>query len=167
MEKLIEQNLLENTIKNKEDLKEFVRKIQSQIKLYEKKLYDKDLVSEENLNKIKLWRSKLYEIINKHSELPNEEEENEEDKKGLDTLGFLYKQIDLAVRNQNILENSTLKLLGLNYTSAELEELILQTGKKFENNKNLENYENRKLMFALFLFLAVCVGILIDKLKRR
>lgn len=167
MEKLIEENLSGNEIKSKDDLKEFVKKIQSQIKLYEKKLYDKTMVSEENLSKIKIWRARLYDIINKNSDLPDLSVNDQEEVEGINTLHLLNKQLDLADANQSILEKSSLKLIGLNYSSAEIEKLIYQAGKKLESGVATEIAENRRLIFALVSFIVICIGILIDKFRSK
>lgn len=165
MDKRIEEALAEPHIESQIELKKFVKQVQSQINEYERILYAKELVIPETSQKIKVWRSRLLQIIRENKELPEETYEDPEEKDGIEALKLLNRQLSLAESNQKSLEKSTLKLIGLDYTSNDIEKTILETRKKFESSVNMERSENRNLLIAFTLFITVCIAILIDKVR--
>lgn len=167
MDKKIEEALAKPQIESQIDLKKFVKQIQSQISVYERTLYAKELVIPETTKKIKVWRSRLLEVIRENKELPEEAHEDPEEKEGIETLKMLNRQLSLADSNQKSLEKSTLKLMGLDYTSGDIEKAILGTRKKFENRLKMDRSENRNLLIAFVLFITVCIAIVIDKIRFR
>ncbi len=128
-------------------------------------LYQEDAFDKESLNQVKRWRVSLFKIAKDNKELPINEDKEEKD--GLDALKMLNKQVDLADTNQKILSKSTLKVLSLNYSSKELESVILETTKKIEKSVSREHLEHRKLMIMLLIFISVCFAILCDKIYVR
>lgn len=162
MDKAIEKSLEKSEFSTQGELKSFVSEVQSKIAVFEKSLYEQDKVTPENLKKVKVWRSKLLQIIKGNKELPVVETETE--KSGLETLKILNRQINIADTNQKILDKSTLKILSLDYSSGELENMIKETTKKFEQNINKEKQEDRKLIFVFILFVGICLSIIFDKI---
>lgn len=162
MDRAIDDELRNAKFNSQDELKSFIRKIQSKIALYEKRSYLNESYTEKTASKIQVWRNKIQKIINSNREI--EETEND-DKAGLHILKLLNKQISISDTNQNILEKSTLKLLGLNYSIADIEKIIQETGKRFEQGINIENSEIRNIKIALCIFVFVCLGIIIDKFR--
>lgn len=165
MERRIDEALENPKIGSQADLKDFIKNIQSKIVIYEKNLYEKELYNPETAKKIRGWRLSILRIIKENKQLPEEKEDNTQEKAGVETLKLLNKQISLADTNQKILEKSTLKLLQLDYTLSELDKIIFETGKKFEDTVKTETFENRRLTVAIVIFVTVCIGILIDKIR--
>lgn len=163
MDQIIEKKLNNPQIKSQEEMKTFVSDVQSKISLFEKEIYGKENVNEEALKKIKTWRSRLLEIIKNNKELPLEE--NDEDKEGLDTLKLLNRQLEHADLNQQILSKSTLKIASLDYSTDELDKIILETRKKIENNLKREEIEYRRLILAFLFLVVICIAIIIDKFR--
>lgn len=151
-------------IRSQSDLKRFVTEVQSKITTFEKQIY-----GEENdpglIKKIKGWRQRLLEIIKNNRELP--ENEDPEEKKGIDTLKLLNKQINDAELNQQILAKSTLKLASLDLSAGDLDKVIIETRNKMEQNLKREKIEYRKLLIVFFAFLCICIGIFIDKYRMK
>ena len=162
MDKFIEKSLEKDEFATQNELKSFITDLQSKITVYEKKLYEEDAITSENLKKIKTWRSKILQIIKSNKELP--ETETIQEKDGLDTLKLLNRQIELADTNQKILDKSTLKILSLDYSSSELENMIQETTKKFEKSINKEKQEDRRLILVFILFIGICLSIIFDKI---
>ena len=162
MDKFIEKSLEKDEFATQNELKSFITDLQSKITVYEKKFYEEDAITSENLKKIKTWRSKILQIIKSNKELP--ETETIQEKDGLDTLKLLNRQIELADTNQKILDKSTLKILSLDYSSSELENMIQETTKKFEKSINKEKQEDRRLILVFILFIGICLSIIFDKI---
>lgn len=168
MDRRIEEALENPQVKSQTELKIFIKKIQSQLSIYEKELYDKELINEETSKRIKAWRSKLLHIIRENKQLPDiTEEATEGEKSGMNTLKLMNRQLSLADTNQKTLEKSTLKLLQLDYSLNEIDKIILETGKKFENSVKIEERENIRLIISIIIFITVCIGIIIDKIRSK
>lgn len=162
MESKIEENLKNPNISSQQDLKAFVKNMQAKIMAYEMASYDK----EENCSqKIKNWRSRLMEIIKQYKELPENTIEDSQDIEGIETLKMLNKQLGLADSNQRILDKSTLKLIGLDYSSNDIEKAIVSTRKKLENSRKKEKEERRRLFYSFIFFIGVCLYIIVDKIR--
>lgn len=162
MEKSIE-NMLDNPeIRSQNDLKQFISEVQSKITIFEKQIYGEE-TDPVLIKKIKGWRQRLLEIVKNNRELP--ENENSEEKKGIDALKLLNKQINNAELNQQILIKSTLKLASLDLSTGELDKVIVETRKKIEQNIKREKIEYRRLLLVFFIFLCICFIILIDKYR--
>jgi len=127
-------------------------------------LEKEQIMSEEvDGDEVEKWKKKLRGLIEEKRELP-EKDENEE---GYEALRILQRQISLADTNQQALDGGTLKLINLGSTCEEIEVSMKEAGKKMYNWKRKERKENRNLMMAFGLFLAVCLYILVDRLRMR
>lgn len=161
MESFIEKKLRNPEVRSQEDLKRLVMDVQSKITLFEKQAYDKDKVTADVLKKIKSWRTRLLAIVRGYNGLPAKEDP--EDQKGLETLRLLNKQLEHADVNRKLLDKSTLKVASLDFSTDELETVIVETRKKFEANLKREEVDYRRIVLAFIVFLGVCFGILFDK----
>lgn len=162
MDKEIEEHLQNPTFSSQQDLKTFTKKLQTKILLFEQQNYDAE---DENDSRIKMWRSKLLEIIKQNKELPEENIEDSNEKEGIETLRLLNRQLNLADSNQKILCKSSLKLVGLDYSSSDIEKAIIDTRKKLENSKRREKDERKRLFYSFVFFIAVCIYIIADKIR--
>lgn len=165
MDKVIEKSLEKKDFATEAEMKAFISEMQSKITTYEKILYEQDKVDAKHLKMIKVWRSKLLQILKESKELPITE--NAEEKEGFEALKLMNKQVDLADTNQKILDKSTLKVLSLDYSSKELENAILETTKKFEKSFSKERSEGRRLIAMFIVFIGVCLSIIFDKIYMR
>ena len=165
MEKEIEESLKCPNVNSQSELKLFVKKMQSKTAKFEQQLYENG-ISDDSISKIKKWRRRIIEIINENKELPEENIETEKEKAGIDTLKLLNRQLNLADTNQMILQKSTLKLIGLDYSTSEIENQISKTKKNFENSMQKELQERKNLIKAFVLFIIICIIIIADKMGR-
>lgn len=163
MEAYIEKKLSEPDAKTQEETRKFVQDLQSKITLYEKNIYDRGDLSSAALKKIKGWRARLLEISRANKEPPAREDAEEHE--GLETLRLLNRQLDHADLNKKILDKSTLKLASLDFSTDELDKVIVETRRKFETGLRREQQEYRRLILVFLLFLCLCAGIALDKLR--
>lgn len=164
MESAIEKLLTCPEINTQEELRRFVADVQSKITIFEKQIYERGDADPAVLKRIRSWRTKLLEIIKNNKELP--EQEDPEEKAGMQTLKLLNRQIDFADTNQRILDKSSLKLVSLDISSDQLDKAMVETRKKLENGLKTEDMEYRRLVIAFIIYIIICIGILIDKLTR-
>lgn len=164
MESAIEKLLTGPEINTQEELRRFVADVQSKITIFEKQIYERGDADPAVLKRIRSWRTKLLEIIKNNKELP--EQEDPEEKAGMQTLKLLNRQIDFADTNQRILDKSSLKLVSLDISSDQLDKAMVETRKKLENGLKTEDMEYRRLVIAFIIYIIICIGILIDKLTR-
>ncbi|KAM0679631.1 hypothetical protein GINT2_002263 [Glugoides intestinalis] len=165
MESFIEKSLENPEINSQEELKRFIKDLQSKITLFEKQVYEKDAIDQTILKKIRNWRTKLLQIVKENKELP--EVINEDETAGMEVLKMLSKQIECADTNQKILVKSTLKLASLDLSTSDLDKVIVETRKKFESGAKREQIEYKKLLVAFIVFLGICLGILLDKIRMK
>ncbi|KAH9410716.1 hypothetical protein HK407_12g18480 [Ordospora pajunii] len=161
MDDHINKELSRSDFSSLEDLKEHIRSVQVMVSKYEKQMYESDSYNDSCRNKIREWRNRLYQIAqenkNAHESLDNVDELEK-------TARLVHRQISKADTNQNVLDKSTLKLMGLNYTSKDIENALAETKKKMKKNKQQERVEVLLLTGAFVLFVCVCILILFDKL---
>lgn len=165
MESFIEKSLEKPEINSQEELKRFISSLQSKITVFEKQVYEKDAIDQEILKKIRSWRARLLQIVKENKELP--EVVNPEETAGMEVLKMLNKQIECADTNQKILAKSTLKLASLDLSTTDLDKIIIETRKKFESDAKREQIEYKKLLIAFIVFLGICFGILLDKIRMK
>lgn len=157
-----------------ETIKSFFTYIQSKITSYEKLLYDREAVDDMSLKKIKVWRSRLIFLVKQLNERKSEQknlvddhlnnqEQSLEEKKGIETLRMLNKQIETADTNKTILDKSTLKLLSLDYSADELKKAMEDARKKIDLGLSKEKQEVRSLFISLLILICVSLLILSDK----
>ena len=163
MDKHIEQALERTEFNTQGELDSFIKETQVKIAKYEKLLYLEDGFDKEKLEKVKKWRVKLFRPAKQNKELPVKEDK--EEKEGLEALKMLNRQVDLADKNQKILNKSTLKVLSLNYSSKELENAIVETSKMIEKSMSKEKQEERRMILMFLVFIGVCLVILLDKIQ--
>lgn len=166
MDRQVEEKLRRPEINTQAELKKFVRETQALIAAYEQELYAQEGVSPETQAAVKHWRARMFAIIREHKDLPETlgaSAPADESDDGIQTLKLLNRQLGLADTNQRLLEKSTLKLVGLDYTNGDIEKAIVETRKKIRHGKSKERRERRNLLFGFLFLVAVCLYIIVDK----
>ncbi|KAM0676822.1 hypothetical protein BDAP_002563 [Binucleata daphniae] len=80
-----------------------------------------------------------------------------------ETVRLVSREVLKTNKHIMMLEKSTLKLKGLNYTSKDLEKEIEETKKLMEKDRLQERKEFYYIKAAIAVFVSVCVLILLDK----
>lgn len=160
MQNVIEKELEKNEFKSEEDLSIFINRIRHLISEYEQDLYDKGTYTRQNQLLVKTWRSKLYNLFQKRdsfvaqSDIPDVLES---------TVNILNRQIKKIDSNTALLNKGTVKLMGLEYTNTDIDKELVQTRNKIIEAKNIEKREVYLMYFAFYIFLGVCLTLLLDK----
>lgn len=160
METEIEKELMRTEFESQQDLKVFTTKLQVKIQEYEQMLYDEENFTEAERQKIKRWRQKLYDLVRANNIVKEEDDACNELEK---TVKVVHRQIQKADTNQALLDSSTLKLMGLNYSNADIEKIVEETKKRIQRNKSKEKQEINFIIGAFIIFICVCLLILFDK----
>lgn len=156
-EEEIENKLINPNIKDQVALREFLKNIRFQMKEYERKYG----ISESNVDRMKRWQSRVFMIIKKHRDVP--EEITESSREGFEILKLMDRQLQQAETNQKLLEKTTLKLIGLDYSFSDIEKAMNETKKKIELSKTAGKREKRRVFYAFVFFIMVCFYIVFDK----
>jgi len=164
MENKINEELTKIRFTSQDELKRYTSSVQMLIQDYEQYLYEMNNYDKFEQNKIKQWRNKLYQIIQENKDIP-ERMENFDELEG--TVKVIHRQVKKADINQQLLDKSTLKLMGLNYTSGDVEKALIDTKKKIKENQKKERNEIFLIMIAFIIFIFVCFLILFDKFVSR
>lgn len=162
----IERRLENPRVGSRDELRSFIRETQSLIGEYERQHYgDAD---PRVAGRIGRWRRRILEIIREKKQLGGAEDETTEElsKDGIDTLRLLNRQLQQAESNQQILERSTLKLIGLDYSCGDIEGAIVETRRKMQQGLGKERKERRNILIAFIFFAGVCFYILFDRIVR-
>ncbi|KAI5150026.1 hypothetical protein ENBRE01_1254 [Enteropsectra breve] len=164
MENTIEDFLERQNFTTNEELKEFSRQANKLIAEYEKHACVLEDPDEHTSDKIKAWRKRVFQIIkeNKKIDQPVDDSKGGE---GIETLRLINRQMQHAEKNQALLDKSTLKLIGLDYTCDDIAKAVKETSKKIGKRNIIEQKERRNLTLAFGLFIMICVFILIDKIR--
>lgn len=160
MEKKINTELSRTEFSSQEDLRKHASLVQAMIREYEKNLYEKGEYDDSSKSRVKDWRDKLYKITQEHKDVSESAETLDELE---NTVKLVHRQIGKADANQQILGKSTLKLMGLNYTSNDIEKALADTRRKLRENQKKERTEGFLVLVALLVFMLVCILILFDK----
>ncbi|AFN84156.1 hypothetical protein EROM_111750 [Encephalitozoon romaleae SJ-2008] len=160
MEKKINTELSRTEFSSQEDLRRHASFVQTMIRDYEKNLYEKGEYDDSSKSRVKDWRDRLYKITQEHKDT-SEGAENLDELEN--TVKLVHRQIGKADTNQQILGKSTLKLMGLNYTSNDIEKVLVDTRRKIKESQRQERTEGFLVLAALLVFMLVCILILFDK----
>ncbi|CAD26096.1 hypothetical protein [Encephalitozoon cuniculi GB-M1] len=160
MEEKINTELSRTEFSSQEDLKKHVLFVQAMIRDYEKHLYEEGRYDDPSKSNVRHWRDKLYRTVQEHRDI-SESAENLDELEN--TARLVHRQIGKADANQQILDRSTLKLMGLNYTSNDIEKALTDTRNKLKENQKQERFETLLVLIALLVFILICVLILFDK----
>ncbi|AFM99448.1 hypothetical protein KMI_09g15230 [Encephalitozoon hellem] len=160
MEEKINTELSRTEFSSQEDLKKHISLVQAMVRDYEKDLYEKGKYDDSAKSKVRDWRDKLYKVAQEHKDI-SENAENLDELES--TVKLVHRQIGKADTNQQILGKSTLKLMGLNYTSSDIEKALVDTRRKLKENQRQERTEVFLVLAALLIFILVCMLILFDK----
>lgn len=79
------------------------------------------------------------------------------------TVNILNRQIKKIDSNTALLNKGTVKLMGLEYTNTDVDKELVQTRNKIIEAKNIEKREVYLMYFAFYIFLGVCLTLLLDK----
>lgn len=164
MEEKINKEVLRAEFGTQEDLRKHMSSVQAMIRDYEKHLYEEGRYDGASKAKIKHWRDKLYRTAQEHKDI-SEASENLDELEG--TVRMVHRQIGKADANQQVLDKSTLKLMGLDYTSGDIEKALGDTRAKVKENQRQERTEVIMVLGALLVFVCVCIVILFDKFVSR
>lgn len=157
-EKMIEDKFNNCEIHDQEDLREFIEKIKGFLREYE---CDYGM-ERENMKKINEWQRRLFRIIRENKNVPEEIEKSE--KEGIEVVKMVNRQIQQAGANQKLLETTTLKLIGLDYSCDDIEKAIEETNNKINISKLNEKNERIKIRIAFSVFVFVCFYIILDRI---
>ncbi|KAK1348148.1 hypothetical protein CWI37_0220p0010 [Hamiltosporidium tvaerminnensis] len=163
----IDNLLVQKKFKNEKDLKEYALNIRRSIQDYEIFLYENDKYSNQEEEKIKEMRKRLSEYITittKNIKNTPKEEIKEEHKEIFETVKLVARQVTKADVNTQLLEKSTLKLKGLNYSNKEIEREIQNTRNNILRSKKEERKEIICLIIGFLVFIGVCFYIILDRL---
>lgn len=145
------------------DLRSFVADVKQKIVAYERSLLEGGTYDEDADMRVNKWRKRMVQIISenrkkvarvgggKHNDI-------------FETFKLVSRQIDKADINLQLLDKSTLKLVGLDYSSKDIENEINKTKSILAKNRYEEVKEVRMLYLGLAVLLVVCLLILLDKL---
>ncbi|KAM0671835.1 hypothetical protein CWI42_121740 [Ordospora colligata] len=161
MDEEINRKIMRSNFSSPEELKEHIRLVQAMVSEYEKKMYETYNYDDKCRTKIREWRNKLYQMAHENKITQESSDNIDELEK---TARLVHRQIGKADTNQSVLDKSTLKLMGLNYTSKDIENALVETKEKMKKNRKQERAEVFLLTGAFVLFVCVCILILFDKL---
>ncbi|KAM0686979.1 hypothetical protein COBT_001789 [Conglomerata obtusa] len=155
------------------EIKSHLNKAYTLIHNYELELYEKEMYTDNEIQKIKQWRSTLIKNANRlKTQIYNSKTTNDEVIPKRDDLNDLEETVRLVSReicktdkNISLLERSTLKLKGINYTSKDLEREISETRKMMLKEKLQEQKEVFLIKIAILIFMIVCLIIIFDIVK--
>lgn len=87
-----------------------------------------------------------------------------EDRQLADTLALLLSQVDAADQNIALLEESSVKLRGLAYTSKALEREVRTAREMVLRSRESERRESRRVWIGLAVFVCVCCYIVVMRM---
>lgn len=165
MDQKIEERLAHPDTSSQGSLRGFVKDVQALIGDYEQQLYEDGEADPAGLARVKRWRARCLAIVRANKTQPAENKGFDE--AGVETLKLVHRQIQFADTNQRLLDRGTLKLVGLDYSCGDIEKAIAETRKKVQAGKSKERREKRNLLLGFIFFVAVCLFIVVDKLRMR
>ncbi|KAM0676067.1 hypothetical protein GVAV_000028 [Gurleya vavrai] len=176
LEKNIINSLKVPFFETENELKNHLKNTRDMIANYELFLYEIEAYDDEEIEKITKWRRTLAINANtvKNSILKNVKEQfnsksaNRDDINDLEeTVRLVSREINKADQNISILQKSTIKLKGINYTSKDLEKEIEETRRMIQKDKNMERKEILRIKMAICIFIFVCFAIFVDIIRSK
>lgn len=156
----IEKALERRDFGSQDELREFVGSVQRLIRKHEQHLYEVDEFTAAEQNRIREWRNRLHQIFQECRGIPEKSEHSDELEK---TARVAHRQVRKADANQQVLDKSTLKLMGLNYTNGDIEKALQDARKRIRENKQREKTEVFLIFAAFGIFASICLLVLFDK----
>lgn len=159
------EKMLENPprLENEADFRSFIVKIKKKIVSYEKSLMEEGSYNRETELLVNVWRGKILSIISDNKRTYRGNQISEKHKDVLETVKIASRQIEKADTNLNLLDNSTLKLVGLNYSSKDIENELNKTRDILAKSKADERRERFMVYLGALILLFVSLIILVDK----
>lgn len=157
--------MLENSpvLETESDLRSFLNKVKKHILAYEQALVEKEMYTRDTELLVNKWRTKILSIISQSQRTYGSSQVPEKHKDILETVKIASRQVEKANLNLSSLDNSTLKLVGLNYSSKDIENEITKTREILAKNKYDERKERLMVYLGVLVLLFVCLVILVDK----
>ena len=145
------------------ELRSFISKVKQKISEYEHKAIEDSRRYADAESLMKGWRKKILEIILESKKGLKRPESQDGDDEMLETVMIASRQINKANINLHLLDKSTLKLVGLNYSCRDIENEISKAKDVITKNKLEEKKEIWMVYLGILVLLVVCVAILLDK----
>jgi hypothetical protein len=164
MEDRIVEELRRTEFVSQEEVRRHVAEVQAHIQEYEQDLYESNRYNAEERAKIRKWRLGLYNTVRSRASVPENTEALEELES---TARLVHRQVQKADANQRLLDKSTLKLMGLNYTNRDIERKLEEARRRIRENKKRERTEWLMIAVAAVVFIFVCILILFEKFVTR
>lgn len=156
----IDKELARTGFASQEELRGYVSSTQAMIQEYERQLYETSSYSGAERDRLKEWRHRLYQIVRANKDVPEKEGDGDELES---TVRIVHRQVRKADANQQLLDRGTLKLMGLSYTSSDIEKALSDARRRVLDGRRKERSEAMLVLLALLTFVCVCAVILFDK----
>ncbi|ELQ73904.1 putative Sec20 protein [Trachipleistophora hominis] len=146
------------------EMEAHVHHVHSLINQYELQSYassspDKDLIAKW----LRMLRESIIASTQKEEPIINRRDDAE-DKQLFDTLSLMVSQVDTADQNILLLSESSVKLKSLCYNSKALEKELHTARNVIARSRANEMKEIRRVWIGIFIYLGVCVYILLGRI---
>lgn len=160
------ENLLSNlqSFGTEEDLRQYVNSVKQKIIEYEQLLLEEGRYTESVESQVGKWRRRIWGIISENKKKIDRKHVSEKHNDVFETVKLVSRQVDKANMNLQLLDKSTLKLVGLNYSSRDIENELAKARDAIMKNRAEERKEVWMIYMGVLLLAVVCMAILVDKL---
>lgn len=147
-----------------EDLRRYVNNVKQKVIEYEQLLIEEGRYTESAESQVGEWRRQIWGIISESKKRIGREHATEKHNDVFETVKLASRQVDKANVNLQLLDKSTLKLVGLNYSSRDIENELAKARDAIMKNRAEERKEVWMIYVGVLLLAVVCLAILVDKL---
>eukprot|EP00866_Antonospora_locustae_P001879 jgi/Antlo1/1879/50 len=160
------ENLLSSpqSFATEEDLRQYVNNVKQKIIEYEQLLLEEGQYTESVESQVGEWRRRIWGMISENKKRIGSKSITEKHNEVFETVKLASRQVDKANVNLQLLDKSTLKLVGLNYSSRDIENELRKARDAIMKNRAEERKEVWMIYVGVLLLAVVCLAILTDKL---
>ncbi|KAL0263972.1 UNVERIFIED_CONTAM: hypothetical protein PYX00_010886 [Menopon gallinae] len=160
------ESLLSNppSFDTEEDLRLYVNRVKQKVIEYEQQLLEEGQYTEDAEQRVGEWRRRIWGVISESKRGAGRGNVSEKHSDVFETVKLASRQIDKANVNLQLLDKSTLKLVGLNYSSRDIENELAKARDVITKSRAEERREVWMVYTGVLVLATVCLVILADKL---